>query len=67
MARGSRVKTRTKARSCDGKRKFTSRRAADDAMHAMYRRRLSITRLNVYACDHCDGWHIGHQRFGKRP
>ncbi len=65
MARGSRVHTKTKARSCDGKRKFTSRRAAENEISRLYRIRAAITRLTAYACDFCDGWHIGHKRFGK--
>lgn len=64
MSRG--IKTRTKGRSCTGKRRFESKGAAKKALNELLRDQRFVTRMNVYACTFCDGFHIGHKRFGVR-
>ena len=54
--------TKTKGRSCDGKHQFKSRRAA--LAYALYRMRVyGATRnhTDVYHCDYCRHWHVGHR------
>lgn len=50
--------TRTKARSCTGKKRHDSSQAA----RAQLRNLLSKgrVRLSVYACKFCGGFHVGH-------
>jgi hypothetical protein len=57
------VTTKTKARMCQGKVRHDAKQAAKDAMWA-YVREFSArpSRLNVYPCPHCTGWHWGHRR-----
>lgn len=56
--------------SCDGKRKWPTRQAAENARHALGRAGAKLNRLRVYRCEHCwievDGqrqrpWHVGHR------
>lgn len=50
--------TRTKARSCVGKK-----RHQDQGGALAHRARLLArgdTRITVYPCRHCGGWHVGH-------
>lgn len=57
--------TKTKGRMCDGKSRFDDRTRAEGAMWAyVHRCGAKPSRLNVYACPHCDGWHWGHR--GRR-
>ena len=67
MARGSRVKTSGKGRSCTGKRKFETKSEAEKVLWAMRRQKVAGPLMGVYKCKHCDGFHLGHKRrFGKR-
>lgn len=66
MARGSKVGTHSKARSCDGKRQYESRTAAEDAIWKLRRKKLSVMRMLAYQCKYCGKFHIGHKKFGKR-
>lgn len=52
------MKTRTKARSCTGKRRFATRRLAVAAADR------KLARYDAYRCKFCDGWHLGHHKPG---
>lgn len=52
------MKTRTKARSCTGKRRFATRQLA---VAEEYRR---VAWYDVYRCKFCEGWHLGHHKPG---
>jgi hypothetical protein len=57
--------TETKNRKCTGKRRHDTRRKAMSALYRLVRRGAFRPLLNVYACEHCAGWHLGH-RPGRR-
>lgn len=40
---------------CRRKQQFETEREADDAA---YRKRIEGTRLGIYKCDWCGGWHL---------
>lgn len=62
MARGSRVKTQSKGRSCTGKARHDTRAAARKALESLIRAKKARRAWNdVYACRFCDGWHVGHK------
>lgn len=50
--------------SCARKRRFESARAAEKAANRLERERMEP--WNAYGCDHCGGWHIGHDRLRSR-
>lgn len=58
--------TRTKGRSCEGKKQFTSKVAAKKQIDSMYKGKVAVTRLVAYRCKFCGFWHVGHSRFGGR-
>ena len=66
MARGEKFSSHSKARSCDGKKRYDSKTAAEKAMRGLYARKLAITRMVVYPCKYCGGFHVGHKKFGKK-
>jgi len=67
MARGSKVHKTGKGRSCDGKKRYESKAAANAQIDSMYKAKMAITRMVPYECKYCGGWHVGHSRFrGKR-
>ncbi len=56
------MKTRTKNRSCNGKRQFASKPDAEAAMWKLIRQHLADRRLiHAYQCSFGDHWHIGHK------
>jgi hypothetical protein len=55
----------TKARKCAGKVRHADRRAALAALWRLVARGACRRWLNVYGCEHCAGWHLGH-RTGRR-
>lgn len=56
------MRTRTKNRSCVGKRQHPTKQAALDAMWALIRNKLAERRLvHVYACKFGDHFHVGHK------
>lgn len=57
--------TETKNRNCTGKRRHTFRRRAMAALYRLVARGAFRPLLNVYSCEHCDGWHLGY-RPGRR-
>lgn len=54
---------------CTGKRTWTSKREAK--LHARQTQSLGdgqkVGRIQVYRCDHCDRFHIGHPAGTWRP
>lgn len=54
------MKTRTKNRSCEGKRPYATKREAKQA--ALTR----LGRYHWYRCDFCKFWHIGHKPRPRR-
>lgn len=44
-------------KNCRSKIKYASRA---DALAATQQGRLAIERLDIYSCQHCGGWHLGH-------
>lgn len=58
--------TTTKARACDGKIRHSSEGAAKAARLTLISRGLAYEgQMQVYACGHCGGYHVGHRR-GRR-
>lgn len=57
--------TETKNRKCGTKIRHRSWSAAISHKQAMIRAGASAEWLNVYACEHCSGFHVGHRR-GRR-
>lgn len=56
------MKTRTKNRSCVGKRQHATRQDALDAMWSLIRKHLAERRLvHVYACKFGPHYHVGHR------
>jgi hypothetical protein len=53
----------TKRRSCDGKRRHESKKAANKHVIEM-KRKYAARRLHSYHCKFCDGWHVGHKPRG---
>lgn len=51
---------RTKNRMCTGKVKHPDKASAERALRALVARGAARSRLNVYRCDHCRQWHVGH-------
>lgn len=50
---------------CKGKHSYATQRAAANARQALIRRKNGTSpggKVNIYACQTCDGWHIGHAR-----
>jgi hypothetical protein len=61
--------TATKARSCDGKQRYDTRRAAEgDRFKRMRQTGASPVHLVSYKCGFCGGWHLGHpvRKNGRR-
>jgi hypothetical protein len=62
--------TATKGRACDGKNPYPSHKAATAQMWYLIRRKgAARDQLNVYQCDFCGQYHVGHKpvtRQGKR-
>ncbi len=46
----------TEARSCDGKRRYVTRKGAKSRAHRVSK----LTGLRAYKCDFCEFWHLGH-------
>lgn len=57
--------TETKARKCGTKIRHESRGAAFVHLRRLVMRGAAKVWLNVYRCEHCDGYHVGH-RPGRR-
>ena len=58
--------TKTKRRSCEGKRRYLTRTAANDARSTLIGNGLAYEgQMTVYACGFCGGFHMGHRR-GRR-
>lgn len=56
------MKTRTKNRSCTGKRQHATKADALDAMWRLIRSHLAERRtVHVYRCTFGDHWHVGHR------
>jgi hypothetical protein len=60
------MRTRTKARACDGKIRHPAKTDAEEALHQMVRAGASPQRLSTYRCGHCNGWHVGHEPPGRQ-
>jgi hypothetical protein len=57
--------TKTKRRSCEGKRRNETEKAALDQLWTLVRNRGAIPgQYRVYLCDHCKSWHVGHKGRG---
>lgn len=46
--------------SCAKKQRFKSRQAAARRVRDIARTGRIITESNIYHCDFCNGWHLGH-------
>jgi hypothetical protein len=57
--------TETKGRKCGTKIRHRSFQAALAHKKDMIANGAAGDWLNVYACEHCSGWHVGH-RPGRR-
>lgn len=55
----------SKARSCDGKIPYPTRKAAQAAAKNAARR-IGDTRLRTYHCSYVDHWHNGHRTNGRK-
>lgn len=56
------MKTRTKNRSCNGKRQFTTKADAEASMWKLISAHLADRRfIHAYRCGFGDHWHIGHK------
>lgn len=58
-----------KAQQCDGKIKYTTRKAAKKALYRWKRaegndEKRNFHRLTVYQCPFCYSWHMGNNREG---
>lgn len=59
--------TKSKGRSCAGKRRHPSKAAAKSARASLVRSGLAYPgQMSVYACAHCGGWHVGHKPRRRR-
>ena len=55
---------KTRARACERKRRYATAREAEST--AAHRRAESGEQdLEIYPCQFCGGWHIGHTRPAK--
>jgi hypothetical protein len=49
-------------RQCKGKKRFDSAIGAQFRMAQLQEQRVEgFERLEVYHCQHCNGWHVGHR------
>jgi hypothetical protein len=56
------VKTRTKNRQCGTKKRFDGKQSANAAIQSLIRAKKAVPGwMQSYACDFCNGWHIGHR------
>ncbi|MEV0993442.1 hypothetical protein [Nonomuraea sp. NPDC050202] len=55
------TRTETKGRKCDGKRRHNSKARALAAVAWHVARGAAPGALTAYACEFCDGWHVGHR------
>lgn len=54
--------TRTKGRSCTGKQRYASKKAALAKIRGMVRAKQAIPGWwQSYSCKFCGGYHIGHR------
>lgn len=61
------MRTRSKGRSCAGKRRYEGKRSANKAIRQLVAaKRVTAGSMHSYQCGFCDGWHIGHTRHGGR-
>lgn len=58
--------TRTKGRRCDRKIRHGTRRSANEHRDRLIRAGTAEDRIEVYPCNHCGGFHVGHGPRGKR-
>jgi hypothetical protein len=56
--------TRTRARSCEGKKTFETH--AEAVREADFWRRRVFGRYHAYRCDHCKKFHVGHRPKPKK-
>lgn len=63
MPKGKKSAQGPKGRSCDGKKRYTSKAEAAKQVGSMYKGKMAITRLVTYQCKFCGFWHVGHSRF----
>ncbi len=60
MGRSKACRRRNRFRSCVCKVRFFSKAGAERALAATAAKQLGDLRpLEVYACQHCKGWHVG--------
>lgn len=60
--------TSTRARSCDGKRGFPDKAAAEKHRTELAGKGTALDSITSYACRYCPQWHVGHitRRRGKK-
>lgn len=49
-------------KGCDGKRKFRTKKNAQDELKKIRKTGVIVQNANVYHCQYCNGWHTGHNR-----
>ncbi|GAA3550594.1 hypothetical protein GCM10022419_033560 [Nonomuraea rosea] len=59
------MSTETKGRKCDGKRRYSHLEQATRVRARLILQGAHPAWLRAYACEHCDGFHVGH-RPGRR-
>lgn len=47
--------------ACDGKIRHETRQAAVSHRNGLYRRKGEHGTMDIYRCQFCGGWHIGHK------
>jgi uncharacterized membrane protein YgcG len=50
-----------KARSCDGKRRYRTKRGADGVVLEIARQQRDES-IRAYKCQFCGYWHVGHRK-----
>lgn len=58
-------KRRLRRKACEGKRRYDTPEAAQAAKYRL-RRQTMETRMNVYRCQFCNKYHIGHTPYNVR-
>lgn len=56
-----------RANGCDGKTKHTSKKAARTALNKLTSNATHRATLQVYKCDACGSYHVGHWTTPPRP
>lgn len=56
----------TKARECGQKQRHATKAAATERLWALIRSGTRRSRMQVYPCSFCKGWHVGHTKRRRR-